>query len=251
MTGSKAWGRANADEELVLRWLRANCNEAVTYEPCGQHGPDFSVGNAVGVEVRRIHHHTGKGAQRKEFREAHEVRHAIENCLRALACGLSAQRWWLFVSIEGRRPTPKRIKQKLPAWLSSVLGGLVPDGREHSIDGLRICACEGRHSALSAFAIGMWTDFEEGGFVVGGLAESVRWAIECKASRLSPAWERFPHKELHLVDHFACVLEPEEWAQVDRAVASTAPWDAVWIHDRAGRGARKVEEVSAEPSNQK
>jgi len=218
----------DATEQLAGKYLRGLALGAVVYEPDGNVPPDFSIGNRIGVEVRRLNQsYTDSSGKARGLEEVTiPLWQRMKKILKSIGPSVDGECW--YVGVDYGRPFPDwkqlepRIRQELGAFMrqpvrSRIAIQIAPN---FEIDLLKAGIDHG-----SFFVLGASSDNNSGGWVMAEVEKNLRLCIAEKEKKIAPYRQRYDEWWLVLADHIDCSMDKEDRVVFRTQVMPTIPHD--------------------------
>lgn len=217
-------------EALARVYLESLGIGPVAYEPDGGIPPDFVIGD-VAIEVRRLNqNYEGEGGyQGLESVEAGLLRY-VERLLPTYGAPKGGQGWWVFMTY-WRPLDGKAVKRELPKALAAFHAAPNPAGLDAKLT--RTFELEIRPAGVPVanhFMLGGYSDFDQGGFVVGEIIRNLNICIGEKAAKIAPYQNRYREWWLVLPDYIGPDLDPDERRAIGEHVDLRTFTRVVLIH---------------------
>ncbi|MDO8332004.1 MAG: hypothetical protein Q7T36_16180 [Fluviicoccus sp.] len=205
--------KMNEEERLAEQYLRNLNIGTVFFEPDGNNPPDFSVGNNIGVEVRRLNqnYHNLDGSIKGLEELAIPLQQRFERLLLAMGPSVNGESW--FVGMDFRRPIgsltslERKLKSGLNTFMNLPLRSkmVIKISANFKIDFIRASKDHG-----TFFLFGASSDDDSGGWVMGELEKNIRLCILEKERKTAEYRNKYQEWWLILVDHIAYGIDIEE-----------------------------------------
>lgn len=200
-------------EQIADRYLRDLNFGAVTFEPDGNVPPDFSVGERIGVEVRRLNQNYQRPDGSSEGLEelAIPLWQRMKKLLVSLGPSVGGESW--FVAMDFKRPLPPwkslktKIRQELLAFANDPARSpvTIQIASHFKLDLVR---ASNDHRTL--FLLGGSTDDDSGGWIMSEVEKNLRLCIAEKERKIAPYRSKYSEWWLVLVDHIDYSMSPED-----------------------------------------
>lgn len=196
----------NQDESIAEAYLK-KCYENVVYEPDGNIPPDFSIGGSVGVEVRRLNQQHRDNENTKGLEEQRiPLNKAVENELSKYPLDQDGNNYWLTLRYERNIGKLKDIKTNtnLAAQAFQAQNENIPFKYQLS-ENVALEFVAKAQKLSRKFKIGIESDQNSGGWVVGMYTQDVMHCIKEKEQKIKPYANKYESWWLLLVDHINCM----------------------------------------------
>ena len=199
------------EEEIVQEYLEFIGFENIQYEPNGNRTPDFLINQQIAVEVRRLNQfYEEKPLEKVTYNLVPKVIKQIESF------GNNPHTRSSLVGIRYSRPIKysTRIKDEIDTILnlhSKQMDKHIVYKVSSNLE-LRFFPSEKR--LAKQYNLGSYTDFNEGGFVLGNIYESLKHIIKEKIEKIAPFRSEYKTWWLVLVDHIGNGLSESEIEQL-------------------------------------
>jgi hypothetical protein len=218
----------DATEKLALAHLKSRGFANIVYEPDGNVPPDFLVDGEIAVEVRRLNQNepnrpTPKGLEETEIPLLHRFRSLL-----ASIGPPRPNRWW--VTLRFKRPVPSwsKVRGPIEEFLRKQQAKGEPKAVLHLADrAIEIETFARSTPAKKAFALGITSDHDSGGWVLSELERNIDLCVRDKSKKIAKYRPRYAQWWLLLLDHVAYGLSDFDWEQFKQAVHVTHDWDKV------------------------
>jgi hypothetical protein len=239
----------DTSEQLAERYLASLSLGDVVYEPDGNVPPDFVVGGAIAVEVRRLNqnHEVEEGKTQGLEEIDIPLRHRMQKHLREFAPSRDGECW--YVGYDFKRPVEswKVLRPVLDRALQEFYMSPIRQRmklkltRHFSIDFVPASIDRG-----SFFLLGANMDYDSGGWVVAELERNLRICIAEKERKISTFRSRYPAWWLVLEDRIDYAVDSEDRPRFKSEVMSRIEhtFDRIVLLDP--RDYRRAFEVSQE-----
>ena len=220
----------NHSEELVFEYLTARGFSNIVSEPDGNVPPDFAIDGRIAVEVRRLNENEKTATGHRGLEEVSKPLTAlIKKALAAIGPPKYGISW--FVSYSYRRPLPPW--RQLDKVLREVLRKISeqPDlgkCRVRVADKLRLSFTRATELHPNLLVLGIWSDYDLGGFVISDIAHNLRLCMAEKSLKISKVVSRYPEWWLALDDRVGYGdLDEDDRNQLRRLVRLDHPWSKI------------------------
>jgi hypothetical protein len=187
----------------------------ILYEPDGNIPPDFLLNDSIAVEVRRLNQHLKQQKipiplEELEFKLIPRIRNLLKS-FHSPQIKSSA-----FLTISYGRPL--KVDKKLIADIDKILHEHIPSINEHREyiirENLTIRIWPTKSKLSGIYEIGIQSDHDSGGFMVGEMYRSLNIIIEEKRSKIEPYQEKYDEWWLLLIDHMWLGFDEQEIYQL-------------------------------------
>ncbi len=193
----------NRDETLVKQFLTSLDMGPITYEPDGSIPPDFLVNGRIAVECRRLNkHYLHNGRPRGLEEDSIPLLQSLENLLSEFGPPCDGRSW--FVMLRVKRPlAPWRLlRGRLKAALQGAIAAPDVSIVEIPIEkGFTVRIAPATPNPHWTFAIGAFTDFDRGGWVVADVISNLTVYVNDKTNKVRTHRAKYPTWWLILVDY--------------------------------------------------
>jgi hypothetical protein len=202
------------EEKIAYDYFMSMGYDSIEYEPDGNIPPDFLLNGSIAVEVRRLNQYFKN--QKNIPLEAldYQLIPRIENLIKSF--DLPHITTSAFLTISYARPL--KVDKKLIAEIHTILQDhiqSIQEVREYSIrKNLRIRIRPSKRKLPFIYNIGVLSDHDTGGVIVGLLYQNLKLVIAEKAIKVEPYYKRYDEWWLLLTDHIGFSLEDEDINQL-------------------------------------
>lgn len=196
----------NQDESIAKKYLEKHY-ENVVFEPDGNIPPDFSIGDSIGIEVRRLnqqHHDNGsiKGLEEQRI----PLNRAVEEELSKHPFDPNGNNFWLTLRYERDVGKLQDIRKNTALAVQAFQAQNENIPFKYKLSETVILEFVVKVQKLSRkFKIGIESDEDSGGWVVGMYAQDVMHCINEKEQKIQPYRNKYKSWWLLLVDHINCM----------------------------------------------
>lgn len=199
--------RMKPEEAVAEKFLKKNYHDVI-YEPDGNISPDFLIENSIAVEVRRLNEqYYDKDGNTNGLEE---TAIPLKNRIKKVFSNYNAEtnNFWValrYERVDGKLDvSEKMIREAIDAFQKQ--NEMIPFKYKLSSNvSLKFVA---RSSKLShKYKIGIESDQDGGGWVVGLYTEMIKHCIEEKEKKINQKYNRW---WLLLVDHIYCMDEDDK-----------------------------------------
>jgi len=208
-------------ETLVEAYLKSLGFADVCFEPDGKVPPDFLVSGCIAVEARRLNQNYDDGSG-NGLRGLEEVSRPLRDWIRKYLTGLGSapnagQSWYVLFNFSRPVPAWKDLKRELDALLlpfkrdpnPQPLTKMLNVGSEFQIELLRALTPQ-----ETFFNLGIQSDEQSGGWLIGDIAQNLNYCIEEKANKILKFRDKYPEWWLVFPDHIGYGLGDSEKEQL-------------------------------------
>ena len=191
------------DEVLVDSYLRSLNLGRVIYEPDGKVPPDFLVGERIAVECRRLNkHYLLNGRPRGLEEDSIPLLHSIEKLLSEFGPPNGKGSWFILIRVKRPFSSWKQLRKKLESALRHFLANPDMLHMELPIEpGFTVRVAPASPRQVWTFAIGAFTDFDRGGWVVSDVVSNLLVYVDEKSQKVAHYRSRYAIWWLIFVDH--------------------------------------------------
>lgn len=193
----------NAEEKIAKKYLEELKIGKVIFEPDGNIPPDFSISNAIGIEVRRLNENFENG---EEFKGLEETRIPLNKLIREVFSEYNSlySGKTYYVVTKYKRPFKqnfKKLKSEIRKKLDEFLVASYSLPHEVIVNSefsLHFFKASPREGIIFRPAIDF--DKDRGGWLIDLFSKNVRLSIDDKTKKISPYKSRYKEWWLLLVD---------------------------------------------------
>ena len=196
----------NQDESLAEGYLKKHY-ENVVYEPDGNIPPDFSIDKSIGIEVRRLNQqHRDNGSTKGLEEQRIPLSKAVENELSKHPLSQHGNNFWLTLRYERNIGKLKDIKKNTALAVQAFQAQNESIPFKYKLSENVTLEFLAKAQKLSRkFKIGIESDENSGGWVVGMYTQDVMHCIKEKEQKIQPYTNKYKSWWLLLVDHINCM----------------------------------------------
>jgi len=219
-----------SEESIAEKFLKTISHEVITYEPDGNRTPDFSLGQNIGVEVRRLSKtitQYGKSTVPEELE--FKLIPKIEKLFSSIELKENENGYFAMISFERPLNPTKVFIKKLSDALSSLNDKNTIINQKLVLENLEISFFESNESLKSRFILGMYSDRDSGGFVLSNISESLTKVIIEKERKIQPFYNQYESWWLVLIDQIGKGLNKNEASQIENTALKNSKFEKVFI----------------------
>lgn len=196
----------NQDESIAEKYLKTYY-ENVVYEPDGNIPPDFSIGDSVGVEVRRLNQQHRDNGNTKGLEEQRiPLNKAVENELSKYPPSQNGNNFWLTLRYERNIGKLKDIKQNTTLAVQEFQAQNESIPFKYKLSKNVTLEFVAKAPNLSRkYKIGIESDQNSGGWVVSMYTQGTMRCIKEKEQKIKSYKNKYHSWWLLLVDHINCM----------------------------------------------
>ena len=218
------------EEKIANDYFISEGFHKIVYEPDGNIPPDFLLNDSIAVEVRRLNQHLKRQKfpiplEELEFKLIPRIRNLLKS-FHSPQIKSSA-----FLTISYGRPL--KVDKKLIADINKILLEHIPsinEQREYIIrENLTIRIWPTKSKLSGIYEIGIQSDHDSGGFMVGEMYRSLNIIIEEKRSKIEPYREKYDEWWLLLIDHMWLGLDEQEIYQLRSLSLANHPFKRIIV----------------------
>lgn len=214
------------EEKMAEKYLMALGYTNLVYEPKGNRTPDFAIGNEIAVEVRRLNQHfNGNPLEKLAYSLIPKIEKQLENF------GNNQHQQSAFVGIYFSRPLKytQKIQHKIDEILK-IQSKTMHLTKEYTVnDHLRIKIFPSQERLPNQFNFGASLDYNQGGFVLHNILESLKIIIPKKYKIIKPFKSEYRFWWLVLIDFIGYGLEDYEINDLKKSIDFDLKFDKVLI----------------------
>jgi hypothetical protein len=203
------------EEKIANDYLITQGFDFIQHEPDGNIPPDFLLNYSIAVEVRRLNQHLKRQKDPIPLEELEfKLIPRIKNLLKLFATpeiDSSA-----FITISYSRPL--KVDKKLISDIEKILHDHMPfirEIREYPIrDNLKIRIWPSKRKLSGIYEIGIQSDHDTGGFMVGEIYRSLKIIVEEKTIKIEPYQKKYSEWWLLLIDYMGFGLDHHDIMQL-------------------------------------
>ena len=203
------------EEHIAEQYFKSKGFEHITYEPDGNIPPDFLLDNQIAVEVRRLNQHLklkGESAPLEDLE--FDLIPRFIRLLKSYENHVFERS--SFVNIEFSRPIPssKEVVKKIKSTLDEHLNKITETRSYQITKNVKIEVFPASNRLSSPFNLGIQSDNDSGGFVVGNIYESLKLIVAEKHRKIEPYRNRYNRWWLALVDYIGFGIDQNDVSQL-------------------------------------
>ena len=214
------------EEKIAEDYFKSLGYENIIFEPKGNRTPDFSIGDNIAIEVRRLNQfNNGKPIEKV----SHSLLPKFINQIESFGNKKHAKS--AFVGIRYSRPINynKIIKEKIKAILEFHSSIMESKGEYHINDNLNLSIIPSTEKLDSQFHFGISVDFDQGGFVLGNIYNSLKLIIPEKINKIEKYKSEYQTWWLALIDYVGNGLSETELIQLRESIDFDLKFDKGFI----------------------
>jgi len=214
------------EEKIAETYFKSIGFTNIEFEPKGNRTPDFVIENDIAIEVRRLNQfHNGKPIEKVQYNLIPKIVNQIESF------GNGKNSKSAFVGIKYSRPI--KIDKKIKEQINSILEihSLQMESQKKYIinDNLELNIFPSQEKLEFQFNFGSSIDFNQGGFVLGNIYESLKVIIEEKSKLVKKYRPEYKTWWLALIDNIGNGLSEKEMNQLRESIDFDLNFDKVFI----------------------
>lgn len=203
------------EEKIANDYFISEGFNKILYEPDGNIPPDFLLNDSIAVEVRRLNQHLKRQKNPIPLEELEfKLMPRIRNLLKSISAPEINSSAFLTISY-GR---PLKVDKKLLQDINNILHEhiqFIKEKREYNIrENLKIRIWPTKRKLSGIYEIGIQSDHDSGGFIVGEIYRSLNIIIEEKVLKIKPYQKKYNDWWLLLIDHMGFGLDDQEINQL-------------------------------------
>ena len=200
-------------ERLVSQYLLSLNQGDVIFEPDGNIPPDFSLGDHIGVEVRRLNQNYEYPDGSSEGLEKLDIAlwQRLEKSLPTIGTQDTRESW--FVGLNFRRPveSPRVLDKKIKTALLAFMHNTNRSNTTlHVTPNFEINLARASRYCGSFFLLGESSDDDSGGWVMNEVERNLQLCITEKERKIAPHRHKYSEWWLVLPDHIDYSMEPDD-----------------------------------------
>jgi len=214
------------EEKIAETYFKSLGLRNIIFEPKGNRTPDFEIDKNIAVEVRRLNQfHNGKPIEKVAFNLVPKIINQIESF------GDGLHKTSAFFGIKFTRPIyyTKVIKERI----NSILVSHSREMQKHRVykinENLEIDIFPSEKKFDVQYHFGSSADFNEGGFVLGNIYNSLKLITKEKAEKIEPFKSEYETWWLALIDNIGNGLSKSELKQLKESIDFDLNFDKVFI----------------------
>ena len=214
------------EEKIAESYFKSIGHDDIIFEPNGNRTPDFLINGHVAVEVRRLNQfYKKKPLEDKWYNVAPKIIKQIES-FQKLNHTKSA-----FVSIAFRRPIKlnKLVTKRIDEILNHHIGNLENEAKYNVTETLEINIFPSEKKLETVYHLGSIADFDEGGFVLGNIYNSLKLIVASKSKITEPYKSDYKIWWLALIDNIGQGLSKKELAELSSSIDFDLKFDRIYI----------------------
>ncbi|MDH7914542.1 hypothetical protein [Winogradskyella sp. SYSU M77433] len=216
----------NREEKNAETYFKSIGFEKIKFEPNGNRTPDFLINNQIAVEVRRLNQfHYDIPLEKVTYNLIPRIINQIESY------GDGSHKSSAFIGITYLRPIKynKEIKEKINSILKShSLNMGIPKAYKIT-DNLEIDIFPSEKKLDVQYHFGSSTDFNEGGFVLNNIYNSLKLIVKEKKEKVQPFRSDYDIWWLALIDNIGNGLSKSELKQLRNSIDFDLNFDKIFI----------------------
>jgi hypothetical protein len=220
-------------EKVAEQFLHSLKLGKVVYEPCGNVPPDFSVGDGIAVEVRRLNQIFTVGHRLRGLEEVSiPLRHRVKALLPSLGPAVGTKSWFVYYSF--RRPLPpwKDLEASVLEFLRAFKDGRSTDPVISIGTNFRVDLIPTTTPHPYCFLFGGYGDHDAGGWIVEELIRNLEICIAQKTRKTASFRNSYREWWLVFVDHIAYgTLSARDLVMIRESLKGTDTWDKIFLLD--------------------
>lgn len=214
------------EEKIAETYFRSLGLQNIIFEPRGNRTPDFEIDTTIAVEVRRLNKfHNGEPIEKVAFNLVPKIINQIESY------GDGLHKNSAFFGIEFTRPIcyTKTMKEKINSILEPHSNEMQKRKVYKINENLEIDIFPSEKKLDVQYHFGMSVDFDEGGFVLGNIYNSLKLIIKEKGEKIKPYRSEYEYWWLALIDNIGNGLSKSELKQLKESIDFDLIFDKVFI----------------------
>jgi hypothetical protein len=215
-----------SEEKIAETYFKSIGYKEIVFEPRGNRTPDFVIDGKIAVEVRRLNQfHNGNPIEKVRHSLLPKIINQIESF------GNGDHKKSAFFGIRYSRPINynKIIKEKINSILETH-SLTMESKKEYKInENLDLKLFPSNKKFDVQYHFGTSVDFNEGGFVLGNIYESLKVIIPEKAEQIEKYKTEYKTWWLALIDNIGNGLSENEFDQLRESIDFDLKFDKVFI----------------------
>jgi len=214
------------EEKIAETYFKSLGFTNIEFEPKGNRTPDFGIDNEIAIEVRRLNQfHNGKPIEKVQY----NLIPKIVNQLKSFGNGKNSKS--AFVGIHYSRPIKfnKKIKEQINSILEIHSSQMESQQKYKINENLELSIFPSSEKLDFQFNFGSSIDFNQGGFVLGNIYESLKVIIEEKRKLVEQYRPEYKTWWLALIDNIGNGLSEKEMSQLRESIDFDLNFDKVFI----------------------
>lgn len=223
----------NKDELVAEKFLLSMNNGEVRFEPDGNFPPDFTLGNGIAVEVRRLNENV-KVDGKLQGLESADI--ALGTLLRAVldefgAPPLGQSKYYVKYGFKRPLKSFRKIKEDLRNFFQKLRDNPNVSRRANFPNGMWVEVLPASYPAENQFRPAIVVDDDSGGETVQLLKNNIESCILEKNKKIAPFRMRYPCWWLVLIDHIDFGIDEFNRIQFRKEFQSNHGWDKIFLVD--------------------
>ncbi|MFD2541635.1 hypothetical protein ACFSSB_04825 [Lacinutrix gracilariae] len=214
------------EEKIAQTYFESLGFQNIIFEPKGNRTPDFEIGKNIAIEVRRLNQfYNEKPIEKVAFNLIPKIVNQIESF------GNGSHNSSAFIGIKYKRPINynKKIKKKIDCILE-YHSNEMQNHKVYKINkNLEINIFPSEKKFDVQYHFGSSADFNEGGFVLGNIYNSLKLINAEKADKIEPFKSEYKTWWLALIDNIGNGLSKSELLQLRESIDFDLNFDKVFI----------------------
>lgn len=214
------------EEEIAAEYFKSIGFKHIIFEPKGNRTPDFSIDDNIAIEVRRLNQfYNGKPIEK----EGHGVIRKIVNQIQSF--GDNSHSKSAFFTLRYSRPViyDKEIKDKINFILECHCLSMESRIEYEINDYLELSIFPSTERFDNQFHLGMLIDYDEGGFVLASIYQSLKIIIQEKSDKIKPYKQEYSEWWLALIDTVGYGLSEDEFKELRNSIDFDLKFDKIFI----------------------
>lgn len=214
-------------EEIIAKeYFESIGYNNLVYEPNGNRTPDFLINKNIAVEVRRLNQfYNNEPIEKVKYKLIPKIVKQIES--------FESENYFesAFVGIEYSRPIKYNsfIKNRINSILKNHSSNMKTQKEYVINDNLKITIIPSEIKLKSKFSFGSSIDFNEGGFVLGNIYNSLKFIVKDKYKKIEYFKPEYKTWWLALVDFIGNGVSENEILQLRESIDFDLLFDKVFI----------------------
>ncbi|WP_339887987.1 hypothetical protein [uncultured Flavobacterium sp.] len=214
------------EEKIAETYFKSIGYKNIVFEPKGNRTPDFVIDDKIAVEVRRLNQfHNGNPIEKVRHSLLPKIINQIESF------GNGEHKKSAYFGIRYSRPINynKIIKQKIN-FILETHSLTMEFKKEYQInENLELKIFPSNKKFDIQYHFGTCVDFNEGGFVLGNILDSLKVIIPVKAEQIEEYKSEYKTWWLALIDNIGNGLSETEFDQLRESIDFDLNFDKVFI----------------------
>jgi len=214
------------EEQIAQTYFKSIGYEDIVFEPKGNRTPDFSINDNIGIEVRRLNQfYNGKPLENESYSVIRKIINQIQSF------GNKTHSKSAFFTIRYSRPVNynREAKDKINSILENHCLLMDSKMEYHINDYIELSIIPSTEKFDVQFHPGMLIDYNQGGFVLGNIYQSLKIIIPEKFNKIELYKNEYSEWWLALIDTVGYGLSEAEFKQLRSSIDFDLKFDRIFI----------------------